>query len=623
MSDLFFVMAFSKSWFLDIFRTLFALIDYVVYGVLQILFKTIFNIANFELDVFAELIMDRVYVILGIFMLFKVTVSFITYLVNPDKISDKEQGLSKVIIRIILVLVMLIGIPTFFDLMTEFQNKLLPVIPRIVLVTEATSEDSDVAVQMTDTLLHGFIPNDCSDDSDTQLTLDTLIDNINEECGDTGRYKYHYSFIVSSLVGIAMVYVLVSMCINVAIRAFKLIILKAIAPIPIISYVDPKSSKDGAFSHWTKTLLTTWAELFIHMAIIYFIMAMIEVITDADFLATFFGATMQSSDNVLEWVLLLSFLIIGLLFFAKSAPKFIFDALGIKNSGGFTRMLGMGATAIGMGGSVASQFAARQKENPGHGLTNFGASLFGGLASGVAGGNALLTSDKPTWRTGIDAQQKNTARDLNRIASHSTASGRTSALLSSLFTGQTPADRYNHRIELLENADKKLNDYKSTANSRFEDSDDFTYTIGTNANANFKLFNQVLSAAENGDADAKAKLTKDYGFKDMFEAREKYKSIHDSGLTKYMHDTVNKVGNYDKVLYSKYEYAKDATDGLEVDIFNANGEVIGQRDLAVDYTDLGNVKGSLGEIDNTKRAIVISDKYKSANADSKESKKGS
>ena len=43
--------------------------------------------------------------------------------------------------------------------------------------------------------------------------------------------------------------------IDVAKRVFKLIILEVVAPIPIMSLIDPKSSKDGAFSHWLKSLI--------------------------------------------------------------------------------------------------------------------------------------------------------------------------------------------------------------------------------------------------------------------------------------------------------------------------------------------------------------------------------
>ena len=125
----------TKNVFLNILRSVCAFFDVGVYTLVAIILRIIFQLANFELTGFYESIEKRVYVILGIFMLFKVTVSLITYLVNPDKINDKEQGMSKVVTRIITVLVMLIMLPTFFNFMTELQNKLLPVVPMIIVGT--------------------------------------------------------------------------------------------------------------------------------------------------------------------------------------------------------------------------------------------------------------------------------------------------------------------------------------------------------------------------------------------------------------------------------------------------------------------------------------------------------
>mgnify|MGYP001088357436 CR=1 FL=1 len=280
------------NWVFNILRSFFALIDSIVFGLIEIFFRTIFNLANFELVGLYEVFEKRVYVILGIFMLFKVTVSLITYLVNPDKISDKEQGLGKVVTRIITVLVMLIALPTFFNLATELQNKLLPVVPRVIMGTANTLSNEDVsgiASNMSLTMLQGFAhrKDECSasvenvwgneTNGDLSKITDFLI-HINDTCEYNGRkiYAYDYLPIISTIVGILMIYVLFSLCITVAIRAFKLIILRMIAPVPIISYVDPKSSKDGMFATYRKTFLATWGELFLLLAIIYFIVFMID-----------------------------------------------------------------------------------------------------------------------------------------------------------------------------------------------------------------------------------------------------------------------------------------------------------------------------------------------------------
>ena len=65
-----FILDVSKNIFLDIIRVIFALIDSIVYFFISVLFRAVFNLANFELIGFYESFEERVYVILGIFMLY-------------------------------------------------------------------------------------------------------------------------------------------------------------------------------------------------------------------------------------------------------------------------------------------------------------------------------------------------------------------------------------------------------------------------------------------------------------------------------------------------------------------------------------------------------------------------
>ena len=90
---------------------------------------------------------------------------------------------------------------------------------------------------------------------------------------------------------------------------------------PIISYVDPKSGKDGMFKKWTHEVVKTWASLFVRLATIYFAIYVIELVGNSNLLNESHGV----------WVTL--FLIIGALMFAKQAPKLIEDIFGIKFDG--------------------------------------------------------------------------------------------------------------------------------------------------------------------------------------------------------------------------------------------------------------------------------------------------
>lgn len=435
-----FILDIGKTWSFSFFRSLFAFLDYLIYSVIRILFKLMFQLANFELVGFYEEVLERIYVILGVFMLFKVTISLISYLVNPDKISDKEQGASKLVTRIITVLVMLIALPNAFSLLTEFQNVALPVIPKIVIGTsyendsDAINKADSVAKSMTTTMINGFAHAKSECGVQDFESLEDFLANINETCSTSDKkiYAYDYIPIVSTIVGLLMCYVIVSLNISVAIRAFKLIILRMIAPIPVISYIDPKSSKDGTFATWVKTFISVWAELFMFLGIIYFIIYIIDFLLSSDAWAGFFtssgvdiGETLTQPFGAHELVLFLAFIIIGLLFFAKQAPKFVMDALGIKSKGNFMRMLGMGATAAtSIGGGISATGAAMKKSKDENGQLNplaatsaVAKGLFSGAGSMAAGGGALLSSDKVTATTGMDAAKKYQAKDMNEIRS--------------------------------------------------------------------------------------------------------------------------------------------------------------------------------------------------------------
>lgn len=430
-------------------RLLFSWIDYVVFNFVSILMQAIFDIANFSLSegIFNKII-DRVYLILGIFMLFKITISLLTYLVNPDKISDKENGIGKLSMRVVLVLVMLVMLPSAFQLLNDVQNALLPTIPRLILepnnIENSTNQISNIGRNIATSVFSSFFSDnpDCTGikgesatiyiskgvpaTEDQIKTMDALKyyrDNSAMKCqisGNSDVYQYEYTPIISTIAGGFMCYVLIGICITVAVRMFKMMILRMIAPIPIISYVDPKSSKDGAFSKWVKTLSTTWLELFINLGILYLIVFCIDKLlldTGSELLSAIkgFGFIRGSFFTI--------FVIMGLFAFAKQAPKFIMDALGIKSQGNFMRAMGLSSVALGSLGATAGSMAARVKHHNNLGTTiaslpfDFAKSAFSGFASVGAGGSAILSSDKPTLTTGMDAQKKYQAQNLNNIRS--------------------------------------------------------------------------------------------------------------------------------------------------------------------------------------------------------------
>ena len=127
----------------NLLRQFLGWIDVVVYNLISILMQSIFDLADFTLsqDLFDKII-SKIYLILAVFMMFKIIVSLLTYLVNPDTMADKERGVGKMVTRVILVLVMLVMLPTAFDLLTEAQKPILRTLPRVILGTSTYSDSS-------------------------------------------------------------------------------------------------------------------------------------------------------------------------------------------------------------------------------------------------------------------------------------------------------------------------------------------------------------------------------------------------------------------------------------------------------------------------------------------------
>lgn len=141
----------AESWINNILRTILAGLDYVIYGLIKnVLFLT-FDLANLTTSSkILNGIYSRIYVLLGVFMAFKLSFSFFQYIVDPESMTGKsEKGVGKLISRTIVMLVALVGLPTILfgggdgeGLIQRAQNAFLPMLPRVIF---GISEDSGVS----------------------------------------------------------------------------------------------------------------------------------------------------------------------------------------------------------------------------------------------------------------------------------------------------------------------------------------------------------------------------------------------------------------------------------------------------------------------------------------------
>ena len=62
-----------------------------------------------------QTIYTRVGLVLGLFMVFRLTFSAIEYLINPDNITDKQKGIGNIIKKVLIVVILLGSVHFLFN----------------------------------------------------------------------------------------------------------------------------------------------------------------------------------------------------------------------------------------------------------------------------------------------------------------------------------------------------------------------------------------------------------------------------------------------------------------------------------------------------------------------------
>ena len=425
----------------DIVRAIGGALNRGVYFLLSLMYQIFFNVASVQLfeNETIKNFYGRVQLIIGVFMIFKLTISILQGIMDPDKFTNPKDGFGSIITRVIVALVMLtlivpINIPNvenanslekyinnngiLFGALYSLQDRILTnnTLGRLILGTnDGTGDEStdqfetqneklvSSANVFATTILKGFfrinmLPDESRDSNDESLqsnwycgnnlsddnkkaieaytnlstSTDTLLSDemiygdceINDDIlstlanaashipvvgtffenfGGESRYLFVFHWFPAIIVGIVFLVILVGFTVDIAIRSIKLSILRLLAPIPIISYIEPKSSKDGGmFSSWVSALTSTYLDLFLRLAIVYFVIFLVQ-----DMIAN--GIIINEANGVIGFISCI-FIWLGLFFFAKMAPKFIKDVLGLKGT----------MSNVGLSGILAGMGAIRQ-----------------------------------------------------------------------------------------------------------------------------------------------------------------------------------------------------------------------------------------------------------------------
>ena len=204
-----------------------------------------------------------------------------------------------------------------------------------------------------------------------EKSSDWWADQIEDEQKSSSGITYSMDWLLAFICGLAIIAALLAIMMEVVVRNLKLVFLQAIAPVPVVSYMNPN---DKLLGTWVKQYIGVYFSLFIQLFVILIIPDLM----------------MKLLDSVTGGFILKIVIIAGCLLFTKEAPKFIGKLLGLDNmEGSFGDAFKMVKTGLGIGAGAAAGAVAGAFTGAGAGgsLSTFMGGMLGGAFRGASSGS--------------------------------------------------------------------------------------------------------------------------------------------------------------------------------------------------------------------------------------------
>lgn len=400
----------------------------------------------------------NLYIIFGVVAFFRLALLLVNAIIDPEKLNEKGKGLSNIFFRVVGMVILLAVTPFLFEMSYDLQGKLVGadasenIIFKTILGNNAniaSPKNSNAGKALQNIALSslitidkeylvndkqcnvgendcGFYPLTCVPNNDDEGTCtlqgeyvygancswpncQKAVDKYNEmyvaedmspaklaayagtskkievEGVEQEVYVYNYMFIITGIVGVTMTYIIISFAIDIAVRMFELIVLEILSPLFIATFVDPKSAQSGPFKNWLSAVGKSYASLYIRLAIIALMVLLVSIINQSKMF--------QSMGDVSGWAKI--FMVIGLLIFAKKAPKWIGDMIGIKGDGGLGGLsIGKKLGGMALAGGLASKGLDKLKGQGKKTLDNTGKRVKNKLGRAFSGAVAANEARK-------------------------------------------------------------------------------------------------------------------------------------------------------------------------------------------------------------------------------------
>lgn len=384
-----------------------------IYSIVNYIYQIFLVLAQsniFQEEQYVELT-TRVYIILGVVMLFILAYNLLMLIVDPDK-KESEYSIEKILKNIVISFILIVVCPSIFSFAFDVQDSVLNsgVINKFFSDTSSSGFDNNSIksggrMMAYNTFIAFFTP--ASGKKDTEITnksnegaFSYLDDNNKVQYVDctgnsflssgnctlaeaklvaqkAGTFSVFKAFaknidegevdfdnaLIAIASGIYLAYVILSFCFDMAVRVVKLAFYQIIAPVAIICRILPKSQ--DVFNKWLKATAQTYLAVFIRVLIMTMGIYLITKFIQSDFFESYCKDCSFGVQTIAY-----AFIILGIITFIKQAPKLLDDIFGLGGNvslGIKEKLKGGGAfaagAAIGSGVTSLTRNATHAVEN--------------------------------------------------------------------------------------------------------------------------------------------------------------------------------------------------------------------------------------------------------------------
>lgn len=522
-------------------------LDAIVYNLVCWFYEIFLFLAKINLFNYEDYnnIVKRIYIVLGVIMLFILSYSLLRAVINPDEFAKGENSFPNIIKNVIVSLVIITVLPTVFDVAFRVQAVILnsDVIGKLILSDNfSTSVVSNGGHTMASTVFRAFIRVDenIGASSDYASEAPAIENHLNEAFtaieqgqsfmiftnGFTDSYNNSYSFpelivnnaidytyIVSTAAGVFILWTVLLFCFDLGIRAIKLIYYQLIAPVAVVCRVLPGKKAKPVFDNWLKYTISTFIEVFIRIFVMYLGVYLIRLVKDR--MGDIFSAATQSNLGTVQKYFVMAFLVMGIVAFIRQAPKLIQDVFGFESGGlnlGFKKAmaerLGAGGAlaAAGLVGGAAGGFGQRLRDAQAAGRHGWRAAA-SAFAGGIGGGRRAFMRNLGS--KSMDDFRKNTTEGINDTLERGRKNDQERAQFGNKFRAKGNAVKeflgVNPNVAAL---DRSINAANSIV-SAHDAVKNFTEDIVNKNKAN-SAFTASLSAKDYTDKGMDAKMAEEF-----------------------------------------------------------------------------------------------------------------